>query len=92
MSHATLIIKYSNVVMHHVLIILTLTFIQGHIYLNHENNKCVVISETIEAIPIKFAVKICRRKVNIIFFLSQMTLLFTQGHNCVSNLTKFNLY
>ena len=29
----------SDLMMHHVLIILTLTFIQGHIYLNHENNK-----------------------------------------------------
>ena len=31
--------------MHHVLIILTLTFIQGHTYLDHENNKCSIISE-----------------------------------------------
>ena len=78
--------------MHHVLIILTLTFVQGHtdiriditvmvdwalkinwalkiqlsIYLsdrNTENNKSFIISETIQAIPIQFAVKIVRLKV-----------------------------
>ena len=36
----------SDMGMHHVLIILTLTFIQGHTDLNHENNKCLIISET----------------------------------------------
>ena len=41
-------------VMHHMLIILTLTFIQGHTDLNHEKNKCLIISETIQAIPFKF--------------------------------------
>ena len=30
--------------MHHVFIILTLIFIQGHTDLNHENNKCLIIS------------------------------------------------
>ena len=30
--------------MHHMLIILTLTFIQGHMDLDHENNKCSIIS------------------------------------------------
>ena len=48
--------------MHHVLIILTLTFIQGHTDLNHEKNKCFIISETIKnlfkVLPITFAVKI----------------------------------
>ena len=44
--------------MHLVLSILTLSFIQGHTDLNHENTKCLNISETIEAISIKFAVKI----------------------------------
>ena len=39
---------------------------------------------------IKFAVKIVRLKVNIIFS-SPMILLFAQGHNCVSNLTHFYL-
>ena len=44
------------------------------------------ISETVQAMPIKFAVKIVRLKVynNL---LSLMTLLFTQGHNCISNWT-----
>ena len=30
----------SDMRMHHVLITLTLTFIQGHTDLSHENNKC----------------------------------------------------
>ena len=37
----------SDMRMHHVLIILALPFIQGHTDLNHENNKCLIISETI---------------------------------------------
>ena len=44
--------------MHLVLSILTLSFIQGHTDLDHENTKCLIILETIEAMPIKFAVKI----------------------------------
>ena len=49
----------------YVLIILTLTLIQGHTHndLNHGNNKSLVISETIQAIPIGFPVKIVRLKV-----------------------------
>ena len=31
----------SDMGMHHVIIILTMTFVQGHTYLNHENNKSV---------------------------------------------------
>ena len=31
--------------------------------LDHENNRCLVISETVQALPIKFAVKIVRLKV-----------------------------
>ena len=38
----------SDMIMHHVLITLTLTFIQGHTDLNHENNKCL-ISENVQA-------------------------------------------
>ena len=34
---------------------------------NHEKNKYLIISETVEAMPIKFAVKIVRLKVYIIF-------------------------
>ena len=46
-------ITASYMLMHHVLIILTLTFIQGHTDLNHEHNKCSIISEAVQAIPIK---------------------------------------
>ena len=53
----------SDMLMHHMLIILTLTFIQGHTDLDHENNKCLIISETIQAMPIKFAVMMVRLKV-----------------------------
>ena len=49
--------------MHHMLLILTVTFIQCHTDLNHENSKYLIISETIQAMPIKFAVKIVRLKV-----------------------------
>ena len=52
----------SDMRMHHMLIILTMTFIQGHTDRNHENNKCLIISETMQAMPIKFAVKIVRLK------------------------------
>ena len=54
-----------RMVMHHVLIILTVTFIQGHTDLNRENNKCSIISNTVQAIAMKFAVKIVRLKVYI---------------------------
>ena len=40
----------SDMIMHHVLIVLTLTFIQGLTDLNHENNKYLIVSETIQAI------------------------------------------
>ena len=76
----------SDMGMRHVLNILTLTFIQDHTDLNHENNKCLIISETIQAMPIKFAVKIVRLKVYMTI-VSPITLTFKQGHKCVSNLT-----
>ena len=53
----------SDMLMHHVLIILILTFTQGHTYLNHENNKCSIISETVQATTITFDVKVVRLKV-----------------------------
>ena len=55
----------SDMLMHHVLIILTLTFIQGHtdLYVNHEKNKCLIISEIVQAVHI--TVKIVRPKVCI---------------------------
>ena len=46
-----------------MLIILTLTFIQGHTDLDHEKDKCSIISETIQAVPITFAVKIVQHAV-----------------------------
>ena len=78
----------SDMRMHHVLIILTLTSIQGHKDLNHENNKCSIISETVQGMPIKFAVKTVQLKVYMTI-ASLMTLTFTQDHNCISNWTTF---
>ena len=76
--------------MHHVLIILTLTFTQGH---TGHTLTCSIISKSFQAIPIKFSVKIVRQKVYTIFSLSDdldLTLTVThQGHNCVSKLTVF---
>ena len=48
----------SDILMHHVLIVLTLTVIRVQTDLDHENNKCSIISETVQAMPITFAVKI----------------------------------
>ena len=42
--------------MYHVLIILTLTFTEGHTDLNRENNKRSMISETVQAMSIRSAV------------------------------------
>ena len=53
--------------MYRLLIILTLTFIQGH---TDEDNKSSILSETIQEIPITFAVKIVRLKVYIIILFS----------------------
>ena len=50
-------VNTSEMRMCHVFIILTLAFIQGHTDLNHENNKCSINTETVQAMPIKFAVK-----------------------------------
>ena len=71
--------------MHHVLMIWSLTFIKGHTYFNHEDNECSIVSETFQAMPTKFAAKIIRLKAYITV-ASPMTLTFTQGHNCISNL------
>ena len=54
-----------DMIMHHVLITLTLTIIQGHTDPNDENDKCLLISETIQAMRIKFSMKIVRLKVSI---------------------------
>ena len=70
----------SKMQMHHVLIILTLTFIQGH---------TLITSETIKAMPITFAVKVVRQQKVYMIIASPMTLTFIQGHKCVSNVTTF---
>ena len=73
----------SDMRMRHVLIILTLTFIQSHMDLSRKkNNKCSIISETAQAIPIKFTVKIVRLKVYMTI-ASSMTLTFIQGRKCL---------
>ena len=74
--------------MHHVLIILT--FIQGHTYRIHENNKCLIISETIQGMPIKFALQIVLLKVYMTI-ASPLTLTFIQGHKCVSDKVNYFL-
>ena len=79
-------VTVSDMLMHPELMFLTLTFIQGHTDIIHDNNKCSIIAETVQAMHITFVVEVVRRKVYI-HFLSPMTLLLTQGHNCVSNLT-----
>ena len=48
------------------------------------------ISETIQAMPIKFAMKIVQLKVYMTN-ASPMTLTSIQGHKCVSNWIIFNL-
>ena len=53
----------SDTRMHHVLIISAATFIEGHKDVNHENNKCSIISESFKQCPSKFAVKVVRLKV-----------------------------
>ena len=53
--------------MHHLFILLTLIFLHGHTDLNHENNKCLINSETIQAMPTKLAVKIVRLIIYIMY-------------------------
>ena len=72
--------------MHHVLIISTLAFIQGHTDRNDDRNKCLIISETVPAMPIRFAVKIVRQNVYLAI-ASAMTLTFFPDHKYVSGMT-----
>ena len=70
-----IIIKLSTVTasdmrMRQVICILTLTLIQGHTDLNRENNKCSIISETVQAMLIKFAVESDEKYIIIVFALS----------------------
>ena len=82
----------SDMRMHHVLIILTLIFIQGHTDLNHENNKCSIISETFQAMPIKFAVQIFQLKVYIMFSQSNDLVLHSRSQLRLKTWQMFNLY
>ena len=61
-------------------------FHYNYLYFNHGNNHCLIISETIQAMPIKFAVKVIRLKVYMTI-ASPMTLTFSHGHKWVSNVT-----
>ena len=58
--------------------------------LNHEYNKCSVISKTVQTMPIKFAVKRVRLKRYISSFLSPMILIFTSLHNSTESQTWTN--
>ena len=78
----------SDMLMQHMLIILILTFIQGHTDLNHGNNKCLII---IYAMPIRFAVEKVQLKVYN-NHSSLMTLTFVQSHECVSNFLTYNIW
>ena len=54
-----------------------MTFRRGHTDRNHENNKCLITSETIQAMPITFAVKIVRLNDHMtIASLMTLVLLF----------------
>ena len=57
----------SGMKMHHILNYIDLDFIQGHTYLDHENNKRYIISETVQPMPVKVTVEIAWLKVYIIF-------------------------
>ena len=79
--------------MHHVWIILTLTFIQ---LVNFKVTQILIVKiinaplfeKLVQAMPIKFGVKIVWLKVYIIF-ASLMILTFTQGHKFISKYTNF---
>ena len=87
-------VTISDMGMHNLLtiiIILTLTFIQGRTYLNNVTVNIRLFQKRFQAMPIKFALKIVRLKVYILILASPMALTFPQGHNCVSNFTNLNL-
>ena len=74
----------SGMRMHHVLILLTLTFIQGHTYLNNENNKMFDYFRNCSSNPhdMKFAAKTDRLKVYIIFTRSNDLTLVPKSTEC----------
>ena len=63
-------------------------YIHLDLHRNHENTKCFIISETIQAMPIKLAVQIVRVKVYMTI-ASPLTLTFMQDHKWVLNVTTF---
>ena len=75
---------------HHVLIIWTLIFIQGHTDLIHKNNKCSIISETVPTNVYHFAVKRVRLKVCKICSQSDDLALYSRSqlrlklHKCLT--------
>ena len=66
---------------HHMLIILTLNECDAD--LNHENNTCSIISETVQGMPITFAVKIVRPKAYRIFSQSDDLNLHSRSQLCL---------
>ena len=66
----------SDMGMHHILIELTFTFIQGYIDQNHENNKCSIISEFIQTMPMRVCCEDSPTKA--LYDHSQSDDLFTQ--------------
>ena len=69
----------SEMIVHHVLIILTLTVFQGHTVLNHENKTRSNILETVQAMPIRFVLKIVRLQVYILCSQSDDRALYSRS-------------
>ena len=75
----------SDMIMHHVLIILTLTFIQGHRYYT----KYSIISKSVQAMSIMFAVKRVWLKVYLFLVWWPWP---SRLHLCLKLDKRFNLY
>ena len=75
--------------MHYVLIILALTFIQGHTDLNGETNKCSIILETVQAMVCHVCCEDSPTKG--LYFLSSINLPFIQGPDCWALKTKLSI-
>ena len=68
-----------------------MTFTQCHTYLHHKNNKGLIISKTIKAKPIKFALKIVRLRV-CMTITGSVTSTFIQGHKLLFKLQYLRQY
>ena len=75
--------------LHRVLIILTLTFIQGHTDSNHENNKCDYFRKCSSSNPHQVCCE--DRPTKGLHDQCQSDDLDLQGHKCVSNWSTFYL-